>query len=125
MKKTGSIDKTQQSVSHAAPSTADASPSSSINVKVGAVNMMSQGEKEVRENFRAYCHDIVAKNGGDAGNKKDISFEAIESRAAAAIIGAKQYKSVFKSQSEYSANERSTSRVDRQSMGGNSRMSSI
>ena len=56
---------------------------------------MSVQEREVRENFGNYVTDIVSKNGGEAGGKRDASFEAMVKRAEAAIEGAKKYKSQF------------------------------
>lgn len=38
---------------------------------------------------------MVSKNGGDAGGKRDNSFEAMVKRAESAVTGAKNYKSQF------------------------------
>ena len=48
-------------------------------------------EMDVRNNFNSYITDIVSKNGGEGGSKKDKSREATELRASQAIEGARKY----------------------------------
>lgn len=55
-----------------AQSTADASP----------VSKQTPQEVEVRNNFGNYITDIVSKNGGEGGSKKEKSREATELRAS-------------------------------------------
>ena len=48
-------------------------------------------EADVRNNFSNYISDIVSKNGGEGGGKKDKGREATELRASQAIEGARKY----------------------------------
>lgn len=63
-------------------STADVSPN---------ISRMTLQEQEVRNSFNNYITDIVSKNGGEGGGKKDKSREATEFRAMQAIEGANKY----------------------------------
>lgn len=58
-----------------AQSTADVSPSSKMTFQ----------EHEARQNFSNFMNDLVSKNGGEMGNKKETTADAVEKRAMNAI----------------------------------------
>ena len=52
---------------------------------------MTVQEQEVRENFNQFVTDIVSKNGGELGNKRENTFDEMEKRANKAMEGARKY----------------------------------
>lgn len=69
------------------------SPSPSQSPITGAI--FSVGEAEARKNFKSFISDVVSKNEGHPGAKKDQGIEATTMRANLAIEGARKYKSPF------------------------------
>lgn len=53
---------------------------------------MTFQEIEARQNFSNFMNDLVSKNGGEMGNKKENTSDAVEKRAMQAIEGARKYQ---------------------------------